>query len=156
MRRSRDQRETGIVYHTSPNTTNYIVSLTHRFGPVFFRSEMGDSRSLSTYPRTFHHPHTLLNLPLHTEGVVNNSHEGDGEAPTKRPRLLGDLELETPGSAGHVPLVGSAMRERAQNTTFSPTQVCVLCVSLILISLSHIHTHSVSGSGFEGLLGGHQ
>jgi hypothetical protein len=82
-----------------------------RFGPAFFKSEMSDSRPFTStppYPRTHHSSLSLSEEALVME--VNNTNTGEGGAPTKRPRLLRDMQLHGPSGAESVPLVGSAVR----------------------------------------------
>ena len=82
-----------------------------RFGPAFFKSEMSDSRPFTStppYPRTHHSSLSLSEETLAIE--VNNTNAGEGDAPTKRPRLLRDMQLDGPSGADSVPLVGSAAR----------------------------------------------
>ncbi|CAI8057927.1 Nuclear receptor corepressor 2, partial [Geodia barretti] len=82
-----------------------------RFGPAFFKSEMSDSRPFTStppYPRTHHSSLSLSEETLAIE--VNNTNAGEGDAPTKRPRLLRDMQLDGPSGADSVPLVGSVVR----------------------------------------------
>ena len=72
---------------------------------------MSDSRPFTStppYPRTHHSSLSLSEETLAIE--VNNTNAGEGDAPTKRPRLLRDMQLDGPSGADSVPLVGSVVR----------------------------------------------
>ena len=107
--------------HMAPETS---PSLCVRFVSSFFKSEVANSRPIFSYPRT-HHP---SNLSLAGESLsveVNHTHYSEGGAPTKRPRLLGDMQLDGPSSAsfvssGSVPLVGSAAGEASLSISSPP------------------------------------
>ena len=65
---------------------------------------------------------------------VNNTHDGEGGVPTKRPRLLGDMQLDGPSTvdsvmSGRVCLVGSSARDQPSpphHSFSSPTHVSSL------------------------------
>jgi hypothetical protein len=103
-----------------------------RFGPAFFKSEMSDSRPFTStppYPRTHHSSLSLSEEALVME--VNNTNTGEGGAPTKRPRLLRDMQLHGPSGAESVPLVGSAVRGHPsppRHSISSPPRVSTACV----------------------------
>ena len=118
---SRESRGKGVCSIYTPPLVSFTfplsLSFPSRFGPAFFKGDnMSDSRPFSSpYPRS-HHPSPLSLSEDSLMEVNNTHHEVEEDVPTKRPRLLRDMQLDSRSSAESslsqaVPLATSAVRD---------------------------------------------
>ena len=119
------------------------LSSPSRYGPGYFKSDSADTRSFlaSPYARTLP-PQYNSTFGMQDDNAMpleyNNSHEED--APSKRPRLLGDEQLDTPSSAdsvssGPIPFEGQITQDSTPSLPTSPPPVCLCVLACVLSSL---------------------
>lgn len=99
--------------------------LPSRYGPGFFKGDVSESRS-SPYARTLP-AHNISGLSFQDDVIpaeFTNSHD-EGSTPTKRPRLLADMKLDTSIGAVSGPLTGSVTGHSTPSLPTSSPQVHV-------------------------------